>query len=191
MNICKVNNCNQPVKEWELCSAHAMRMKRNGQLHEDIPIKKLEKQAGKECSVNGCNEENLSKGFCQLHYNRFKVTGNSGTVHRLTGKPGEGHTTKEGYRIICVNGIKMKEHRYVMEIKIGRKLSSDENVHHINGIKFDNRESNLELWSSKQPKGQRVIDKIRWAKEILNKYADIQNMLEKEAEELYNQNKYN
>jgi hypothetical protein len=42
---------------------------------------------------------------------------------------------------------KIKEHRYFMEKKIGRKLLSTELVHHINGKKLDNRIENLEIMS--------------------------------------------
>jgi hypothetical protein len=65
----------------------------------------------------------------------------------------------------------VKEHVLVMEGEVGRPLLTGENVHHKNGIKSDNRLSNLELWSSSQPSGQRIQDKVVWAKEILALYA--------------------
>ena len=58
-----------------------------------------------------------------------------------------------------------------MEEHLGRKLVGKENVHHINGVRTDNRISNLELWSTSQPKGQRVEDKTAWALEWLEQYA--------------------
>lgn len=42
----------------------------------------------------------------------------------------------------------VREHRVVMEQKLGRLLSRKEVVHHMNGIRGDNRPENLELFSS-------------------------------------------
>lgn len=60
-----------------------------------------------------------------------------------------GHIDQYGYKIIYVDRIKIKEHRYVMEQFLGRKLSRDEEVHHINGDKLDNRVDNLSVLSKK------------------------------------------
>lgn len=48
---------------------------------------------------------------------------------------------------MSVRGKMIWQHRYVAEQNLGRKLTDDEVVHHINGIKSDNRWENLIVYN--------------------------------------------
>lgn len=82
---------------------------------------------------------------------------------QFRGKRFEGHPCADKYGRIL-------EHVLVMYNHLGRPIKKGENVHHKNGIRDDNRLENLELWSTKQPPGQRVEDKIKWCIDFLNEY---------------------
>lgn len=81
-----------------------------------------------------------------------------------------GMIDKNGYRVLHNKGHFWMEHRLLMEKHLGRKLFAHETVHHINGQRADNRIENLELWSSRHGKGQRVEDKIDFSKSFLAEY---------------------
>ena len=85
---------------------------------------------------------------------------------------GEKRTRKYGYVNVKIDDSDgwAWEHRLVMEQFLGRPMLAHENVHHVNGIRDDNRIENLELWSTSQPAGQRVADKVAWAIDFLSEY---------------------
>lgn len=87
------------------------------------------------------------------------------TTHRSITQPtGEGHPWWQGGTRMKVGYLQtmMKDHpeadrfgyifvhRLVAEQKIGRLLEPDEEVHHINGIRTDNRPENLEVMSKSE-----------------------------------------
>jgi len=64
---------------------------------------------------------------------------------------------KHGYMLIKRGGLFLLEHRVIMEEMLGRELIPKvESVHHINGIRDENRPENLELWVGGIRYGQRA-----------------------------------
>jgi hypothetical protein len=116
----------------------------------------------------GClvQEINAIGGVSASHWGGGRYTNSQGYI--LIHNPKHPNAYKDGHVL---------EHVFVMSELIGRPLTKKETVHHKNGIKNDNEPSNLELWVSSHPPGQRVVDLVKWAKEILIKYEPIVNKL--------------
>jgi len=134
-------------------------------------------KAKQSCVFEDCKKKYVAHGFCAAHYRSFRawLDKDRSPWDRSKQKP---FLDKNGYVLLympdhpnaSVNG-QYAEHRVVMEQTLGRLLAKGENVHHKNGVKNDNRPENLELWSTVQPRGQRVEDKVKYAIELLQQYA--------------------
>jgi hypothetical protein len=123
-----------------LCKTHYYKQKQTG----DLGMSRLAPNKNRGCMIDGCVLPHKAKGYCCNHYMNFKRTGDPLTQKRAPN--GSGHICKiHGYKFIFVDGEQVAEHRVVMEKHLNRKLLPEEVVHHINGIKTDNRIENLEL----------------------------------------------
>jgi hypothetical protein len=118
--------------------------------------------AGRFCTVEGCDRPLRTAGLCTGHY-RQKRDGVGLTPIAPRRQPGAGSINRLGYKEITVApNVRRLEHRVVMERLLGRALRPSEHVHHRNGDRLDNRPENLELWATGQPNGQRVRDLLTW-----------------------------
>jgi hypothetical protein len=176
VGACPVDNCGKPKYANELCRLHNQRMTRTGRT-DLMPRVPWNKSGIEVCVWDGCESKHLARGFCSKHYAAFKAWLDKDRAVENRAKQNK-HKDKEGYVLLympdhpnCSVKGHYSEHRLVMEQMIGRYLVKGENVHHKNGIRNDNRPENLELWSSRQPKGQRIEDKVEYAMEILAQYA--------------------
>ena len=118
----------------------------------------------KICSVT-CRQKNNAKG-------------RNGQKTGVQSKQYKPRLTKDGYlrmysgKHLYANGRKaIHVHVMVMEMHIGRALQLDECVHHINGIKTDNRLENLELMRHAEHSREHGLEITKTRHRVKGRYA--------------------
>ena len=139
------------------------------------------------------NDYRLSKhkhNFCNKSCHNIWTSKNSILTNANAWKGGR-FVTLYGYILIympshpkCTNRGYISEHRLVMEQKIGRYLTKDDIVHHLNGVRDDNRPENLDICNKSThehtTKDKLYIKRIKHLEEQLKEY-ELASLLREKA----------
>ena len=137
MKTCIVSGCEKQCVARGWCATHYKRW----QMHGD-PLVCSRRDLANACSVNGCAGQPVARDLCDTHYTRWLRHGDPLTS--LKAPDGAGYIHTQGYRRIRNdNGESRGEHIIIVECILGRCLKDDQQVHHVDQDKANNKNANL------------------------------------------------
>src|SRR5260221_14046441 len=134
--MCLVKNCLSRIAFKGYCRHHYDSFRKYGD-----PLKA--KYFKFNCDVPNCDQKHFAKGFCKKHYGRLKRGNDPYRIFKYRKYDRRGYVmikplTPHPNAYVKAHGW-ILEHRFVMSNYLGRTLDKDEVVHHINGVRDDNR----------------------------------------------------
>ena len=151
-NLCFVTGCTKLIKSRGMCVLHYNRFRYRNTLdgiekRNTTPWNKSNQSCCVKddvCSTNGHVQQINGKWYCTKHYMRVKWYGSPYTVWLKRGSAAKCYKAlQRGYNLVSKGKGFVAVHRMVAEKALGRKLCVGEIVHHVNGNKRENRNSNL------------------------------------------------
>jgi HNH endonuclease len=170
---CRFRGCYGNAKAHGLCTGHLDQRARGKELTPLKPRRDL-------CDFPECGRKHYAYGLCRAHREQLRKGQLLVPIGR--GRLRDRWVDPKGYVFVKCDpdhpNARSKygwiaEHVLVMSELLGRPLRPGESVHHRNLLKGDNRPSNLELWTSHQPRGTSVADMLAWCHWFIGQYSEV------------------
>jgi hypothetical protein len=166
---CTVVGCFNRPKAGGLCHGHWQRQQKGQDVSTVLALPRGQAPSMVVCCVPGCDARASSHGMCHRHAQKRSrgLIDEAGSSLRDPLPGGKKHVdgpvrAPGGYLLVVgpagyqgrTKDGRVLEHRLVVEQQIGRLLYEWEIVHHINGVRTDNRPENLQVLDGRARRGE-------------------------------------